>query len=99
MIRDTWDFAAAAVNHALGDEVIYNGVLVRAVYGDGFTAVQGGQTVRVSSTRPEIMVRLDELGCTPAEGDSVIVRDIEYVVATVRQDIEAVSATLALKRV
>lgn len=98
MIRDTWDFAAEAVAHALGDEVIYAGVPVEAVYGAGFAAVDGGQ-VKVSSRSCTISVRFDALPKVPAEDDLVTVRGVEFRVATIEPDVEDVSATLHLKRV
>lgn len=97
MIRDTWDFAAEAVIHALGDEVLYEGVPVTAVYGAGFAAVDGGE-VRVSSRRCEITVRFEELPKAPEEDDLVTVRGLDFKVATVKPDVEDVSATLVLKR-
>lgn len=97
MIRDTFDFAAAAVAHALGEEVLYNGRPIMVVFGAGFTLVESGE-VRLSSSRPEISVRLDDLVAAPVAGDRVEVRGVEYDVATVRPDTENVSATLTLKR-
>lgn len=97
MIRDTFNFAMDAVVQALGDEVTYNGAKVRAVFGSDFAAVQSGD-VRLSSRRPEIAVRLDDLPAEPVPGDVVVVRGVSYTVATVRPDVEDVSATLVLKR-
>lgn len=97
MIRDTFDFAAEAVGHALGEDVEYNGRQVRAVFGSEFALVASGE-VRLSSRRPEIVVRLDELLASPVAGDSVEVRGVKYDVATIRPDTEGVSATLVLKR-
>lgn len=97
MIRDTFDFAVSAIGNALGDEVTYNGATVRAVFGSDFAAVQSGD-VRLSSRRPEISVRLDDLPAEPESGDEVVVRGVSYTVATVRPDVEDVSATLVLKR-
>ena len=98
MIRDTWDFAAEAVSHALGDEITYAGVPVMAVYGAGFASVDGGE-VRVSSRRCEITVRVDALPKVAEEDDPVIVRGTEFRVATVKPDVEDVTVTLVLKRI
>jgi len=98
VIRDTFDFAASAINQALGDEVEYNGKRVMAVYGNEFAAVLSGE-VRVSSRRPEITVRLDDLDTPPKQGDRVVVRGLTFEVATVRYDVEDVTATLMLKKV
>lgn len=97
MIRDTFDFAADAVVGALGEEVLYNGVPARGVFSSQFREVVGGE-VRVSSRRPELSVRLAAFPCTPAEGDTVRIRDVDYLVTTVRHDHEDVTATLILKR-
>lgn len=97
MIRGTFDFAAAQIGRALGEDVTYNGETVRAVFGSEFAAVQSGD-VRLSSRRPEIMVRLDDLPANPVAGDKVVVRGVEYSVATIRPDTEDVSATLVLKK-
>lgn len=97
MIRDTFDFAAKQVIHALGDEVEYQGRRISAVYGAGFTRLQSGE-VRLSSRRLEISVRLDDLPAPPRQGDSVIVRGQSCTVAQVEPDVEDVSATLVLKR-
>lgn len=97
MIRDTFDFAAEQVIHALGDVVDYEGRTISAVYGAGFTRLQSGE-VRLSSRRLELSVRLDDLPRPPEQGDRVEVRGITCTVAEVRPDIEDVSATLVLKR-
>lgn len=98
MIRDTFDFAAAQIAGALGDEVEYEGATVAAVYGAGFTRLQSGE-VRLSSRRLEIDVRLDDLPRRPQQGDRVVVRGQECEVVTVQPGVEDVTATLALKLV
>ncbi len=97
MIRGTFDFAAGAINGALGDDVTYEGVPIKAVYGAEFAAVLSGN-LRMSSQRAEISVRLSDLAAAPAPDDSVTVRGVDYTVATVKPDAENVSATLVLKR-
>lgn len=101
-IEETWDFAMGAVTRALGDDVTWKPgtaeeTSLKAVYGEGFDRVASG-TVRVSSTRPEIMVRASDLPSEPARGDEVSVRGTTYVVSTIEQDVEAVSYNLVLKR-
>ncbi|HSH45106.1 MAG TPA: hypothetical protein VK966_04590 [Longimicrobiales bacterium] len=96
MIRETYDFAVDAIVNAMGDEVSYLGTTVPAVYGSGFSRVQSGD-VRVSSRRPEIMARLDDLPTAPEQGHEVAVRDQMFEVASVQPDVEGVSVTLVLK--
>lgn len=97
MIRDTFDFAAEAVEQALGDDIVYAGVTVKAVYGAGFTEAENGG-VKVSSRKCEVTVRYDALPKPPAEGIPVRVRGLDFKVATVKPDVEDVTATLILKR-
>lgn len=102
MIEDTYDFAADAIAQALGEDVLYGGLYtIRAVFGAGFQRVQSG-SVRISSTRPEISVRLNDLseaqpGMEPEEGHAVEVRGRPFEVVTVQPDMEGVTATLVLK--
>lgn len=97
MIRDTFDFAAAQIVGAFGDEVVYEGATIGAVYGAGFTRLQSGE-VRVASRRLEVDVRLGDLPCRPKQGDRVTVRGQECEVASVQPGVEDVTATLVLKR-
>lgn len=96
-VEDAFDFAAESVVRALGEEVTYEGATIEAVYGRGFNRVDGGD-IRVSSARPELMVRLADLSTAPAAGDAVTVRGMDFTVATPKIDVEGVSATLVLKR-
>lgn len=105
-ITDTFDFAVEAIAHALGVSVTYTRdgfapVTVEAVAGDGFERVQSGP-VRIGSSRPEVMIRLadfPDFPMTPADarGDSVVVDGVTHEVASLRPDVEGVSATLVLK--
>lgn len=103
MTSSVWDFAARAINGALGDVVTWKPgtpqeLEVRAVFGNGFERVRSGE-IRVASTRPELTVVLSELPEPPAQGDQVRVREQLFEVATPRPDVEAVSVTLTLKAV
>lgn len=71
---------------------------VYAIFGNGFQRVQAGE-LRVSSQRPELMVRLADLPSEPQEGYEVMVRGSLFTVASKPQmDVEAVSANLVLKK-
>ena len=106
-IRDTFDFAAGAVAHALGESVVYtrtgsDPVTVEAVIGSGFERVQSGG-VRISSSRPQIGVTLSDftefdMGPEDARGDSVSFLGETYEVVSLQTDIEGVSANLVLKK-
>lgn len=97
-MKDAYDFAAGEIARVLGEEVTYQGATVPAVFGSGFQRVQSGE-IRISSRRPEIMVRLADLAAPPLEKDLAVIRGQTYEVATVRPDVEDVSATLVLKAV
>lgn len=103
-MKDTFDFAVDALVQAHGEAIVYNNEPMRAVFGSEFTAVQSGD-VRLSTRRPEIMVRLADMPNPhglfptplPKPGDVVVVRERPFSVVTVRPDIEDVSAILVLK--
>jgi hypothetical protein len=111
-MRETFDFAAAAINHALGEEIVYTRagiapLTVEAVFSSGFERVHSGE-VRVSSARPELVVRYADfeadgfvygMGPEDVRGDHVAVAGLEFDVVTSRPDPEGVSTTLVLKRV
>ena len=103
MTQEVFDAAAGAYVHAVGDEVTYEGLPVRAVFGSGWVSVGSGD-VRVSSKRPELYVAFADLppgaaaALDPAEhGDCVTVREKEFKVVAVRPDVENVGAMLVLK--
>ena len=106
-MRDTFDFAAGAVAHALGEPVVYtregfDPVTVDAVIGSGFERVQSGG-VRIGSSRPQIMVTLSDfeefpMGPEDARGDTVSFLGEDFEVASLQSDIEGVSANLVLKK-
>jgi len=101
-IEDIFDFAAGAVTGALGDEVTWkpgtaSEATIKGVYGRGFDRVQSGN-IRLSSNRPELMVRASDLDSDPVEGDELEVRGITFEVVTPKLDVENVSWTLVLKR-
>lgn len=97
-MKDTFDFAAGEIARVLGEEISYNGATVPAVFGSGFVRTESGE-IRITSRRPEIMVRLADLPDAPVEKDLAVIRGQTYEVATVRPDVEDVSATLVLKTV
>ncbi len=103
LIRDTFGFAAEAVEQTMGEDVVYEGEVVRAVFGSGFTATQSGE-IRVSSRTPEISIRKAALAGVlggqrePSKGHMVKIRDEDYEVSTVMPDAEGVTFTLRLKR-
>lgn len=101
-IAQTFDFAARAVNRALGDVVTWRpGTAsekeIRATFGHGFERVTSGD-VRISSRRSEIMVVLSDLPEAPAKGHQVLIREELFEVVNPQQDVEAVSANLVLKK-
>lgn len=102
MIRDTFDFAMGAVVGALGDEVIWkpgrpDERKIQAVFGSGFQIVASGE-VRITSRRPEVMVRQSDLPSPAVEGDQIEVRGLLLEVVTPQPDVEDVSMTLVLKK-
>lgn len=97
-MKDAFDFAAGEIARVLGEDITYNGATVPAVFGSGFVRTESGE-IRISSRRPELMVRLADLVAPPLEKDLVVVRGRSYEVATVRPDVEDVSATLVLKAI
>lgn len=105
MSQEYFDAAAAAYVNSVGDEVEFEGETIRAVFGHGFVSVSSGD-VRIGSRRPELEVRLADLPDgteakkdPPLGGDQVTIRGTAFEVATVRPDVEGVSAVLVLKAV
>lgn len=101
MIEETWDFAASAVNEALGDVATWkpgtaDETEIKVVFGYGFDRVANG-SVRVTSRNPEIMVVDSDLPNAATRGDELEVRDLTFEVVTPKPDVEAVSTTLVLK--
>lgn len=104
MTHDTFLTAARALVDAVGDEVSYNGETIRAVFGAGYRSVASGD-VRLASKLVELdTVVLADLPAgslaaedPPVPGDLVGIDGKEYEVATVRPDVERVSAKLMLK--
>ena len=101
-IESTWDFAAGAINNALGDVVTWkpgtgSETEIKAVYGNGFERVQSG-AIRIASRSPELSVRASDLPADPVEDDELTVRGITFKVVKAKADVEDVSFTLVLKK-
>jgi hypothetical protein len=101
-MQDTFEFAARAQADALGEEVIWKPgteeeVVVRGVFGSGFSRVESGG-VRLSSKRTEVTFVTADLPGALEEGVQVSVRGQLYQVATPQPDVEDVSVTALLKK-
>lgn len=96
-IFDTHVFAWDSIRQGLGEDAVYNGADVRVVFGRPTEVV--GDMVMLSSRKTEITVGLDQVP-NPQRGDTVELRGLMWEVAEPPEfDVEAVSATLLLRRV
>lgn len=111
-MQDTFAFAAQAVNHALGVQVIYTGPLfgprtVDAVLGSEFDAVQSGD-VKVSSRKLEIELATADFDTTDVRVESWAGGTVEFLEGPLKGEVleavkarpgaEGVSVVLVLKR-
>lgn len=91
--RDLTRGVMEACKRAFGEEATYTPVdpdddpfTVTGIFDEAYQTVELGAGAEVSSVHPMLGVKIDDMAVTPARGDEVEVRGVDYVVIDCQTD-------------